>query len=219
MPNVRLAVIITATLAAAAVAIPVAASANSAGSAHKVTAKVERRGMKVAKAVKILGQTPGERGHFSVRLSNGRTAIVPDHFERRVRAAMRQAKLHPHDLTDEKTGSCGSSWITLDTKADYYPLYRATGFTVDYEGLKMVDLYWTGTISGGSGTGYAPYTYRFAPTSPPPAYKWQNVTNSAKDYGFGTYKGNVSSTYSWILLSDYVSYCYSKGPSVDGSLP
>jgi len=219
MPNVRLTVIATATFAALAVAIPAAASANSAGLAHKVTAKTEKQGMKVAKAVKILGQTTGDPGHFSLLLSNGRIAMVPDHFERLTRAAMRRAQVKPNSLHDEKTGSCGDSWITLNVKEDGYPLYRATGFTVDYEGLKMVDLYWTGTISGGAGTGYAPYTYTFAPTNPPAAYSWQNVTNSKDDYGFGTYKGDVSSTYSWIELSNYIDYCYSEGPSVDGPLP
>jgi hypothetical protein len=219
MHKARLTAIATATLASLALAIPAAASANSAGSAHKVTAKIEKRRMDVAKAVKILGQAPGHPGHFSVRLSNGRTVIVPDTFERRVGAAIRHAKLHPDDLTSEKTGTCGSSWITLDTKSDFYPLYRATGFSVAYHGLQMVDFYWTGTISGGPGTGYNPFTYRFAPTNPPAAYRWQNITNSAANYNFGTYTGNVSKLYSWILLSDYDTYCYSEGPSVDGTLP
>ena len=217
--NVRLTVIVTATLAALALVIPAAASANSVGYGHKVTPKIEQRRMEVAHTVKILGATPGKPGYFSVLLSNGRTAITPQGFERRVRAGIRQEKLKPEDLTDEKDSNCGSSWITLDIKSDGYPLYRATGFSIDYEGLKMVDYYWTGTISGGSGTGYKPYTYLFNPPNPPAAYKWQNATNSKDNYGFGTYKGDVSSTYSWVLLSNYIDYCYSAGPSVDGPLP
>jgi len=227
MSRLRIIALVSCALALA-FAIPVAAYASSGKSSeskpHIAKALSATQGMHVVQAVAVEGSA-AKPGYFRVLLSNGKVVTLPDALRKNTERALSKKPLSSHSgrirphLGDTKTGDCGSNTFRLNEKTDGYPVKRTIIVTVDYMGLQGIEYYFTGTVSGGAGTGYSPYTYDETPSNPPPPfYSLTRVVNSEEDYGYGYYEGDLAKS-SWVQLSNYTYFCYSEGPSVEGNIP
>jgi hypothetical protein len=182
-----------------------------------------RGGMYFVPVLKILGQTPGKPGYFTAVMANGAQAIVPDVFESRVQGAMKYDALQPGTIhitplnstscgykcvTDNISGNCGSSDITLTIKVGGHPIRTITGFRVI-----TPEVYYNWR-AGRSGPSYAPYWKTWS------GFSSSNVWNSppwdsSSNYPDGTWSGAVDPYNSWVEL-DNGQFCYSGGPAASG---
>jgi hypothetical protein len=197
-----------------AFAIPAVASASVTTSASSITSSTTTPDMQVVQAVTVEGQ--GSPGYTNVLLSNGATVSLPSADASSLQSALTtqansaSAGAVTPDITGSITGSCGTSYITLETKSNGDPIRRISGFNLKYN---AVYYYWQYTVSGPS---YPSYTQTNS-GGLAVRLSWDTDISSSSNYPHGTWHGAVS-TSSYAELSDLIDFCYSYGPSINGTV-
>ena len=213
---------LTSVAAVAALAIPATATASVASNASGITSTTITSDMQLVEAVAVEG--PASSGYTNVLLSNGATIAFPDANVTALQAALAadvnsaSPSASPGgpaavpDIGGSDTGSCGTSFITLETKSNGSPVRRISGFNSLDE--PAISYHWQYTVSGPN---FAPYTQN---NSGSLAFRtsWETDISSADNYNHGTWHGSVSKSNSYADLSDLVHVCHSLGPNVSGTV-
>lgn len=195
-----------------ALAIPAAASASTTSTPSSITSSTTTPDMQVVQAVAVEGQS--SPGYTNVLLSNGATVSLPSADASSLQSALTaqansaSSGVVTPDITGSDGGSCGSSYITLETKSNGDPIRRISGFNLKYNAIYY---YWQYTVSGPS---YPSYTQTNS-GGLAARLSWDTDISSGSNYPHGTWHGAVS-TSSYAELSDLIDFCYSYGPNITG---
>jgi V8-like Glu-specific endopeptidase len=164
--------------------------------------------MTIVGVARLLTPTPDKAGQLKVELDNGAIIAIPaaDKILVLHRAAEEARTVRPHGKVH---GSCGSSWIYLEEKADAHPVKVYTGFTVK---LPAVAYSWHYTVTGPERAGIT------ADLGGSLAFRtsWSNTYNATVDFPQGDYKAAVTKTSFAILVSGDI--CLSLGPTAKNFL-
>jgi hypothetical protein len=214
MQRLKIASLISVAAAAMALAIPAAASASVTSTASSISSSTTTPDMQLVKAVAVEGQ--GNPGYTNVLLSNGATVSLPSADASSLQDALNaqassgSSNAVTPDLTGSITGSCGTSYITLETKSNGDPIRRISGFNIN---SGAVYYYWQYTISGPSYPSYTQTDSGYLADR----LSWDTDISSSSNYPHGTWHAAVS-TSSYAELSDLISFCYSLGPNINGTV-
>jgi glutamyl endopeptidase len=195
-------VTVAVALATAAASALVAAPGAHASPRQPGTTNAHHSTPMTTVRVATVGDHPDSAGRVSVRLVNGAVIAIPAADRDRVARRAAQAPVSPNGTV---VGNCGSSYVTLQEKANQHPVRMTTGFTVD---TAAVAYGWQATITG-------PNNYSYTYDSSGGLLlrtSWDGSYDSPRDLVAGGYSAAVvpAESFAELWTGDI---CFSGGPT------
>jgi V8-like Glu-specific endopeptidase len=182
-----------------------AAAAKPASSAATTTIEAPMVLIRVTGLVKAASSPTGQA---EVRLADGEIIAIPAADVARVMARAREDARSVASVPSA-SGNCGTSYVKLQEKPDYYPLQVTTGFTVK---VPAISYHWKVIISGPD-----KYAHEYTASGGLLLRKsWNGTYDSPADEPEGEYHARVDKTSDAVLSTEGV--CHSAGPSTEERL-